>query len=83
MKKEQTKLKTSIPKEITKYEVGEKKTKKGSTKAINKSIIYQIMNLIVIPNLFKLTLFQIILVFCFMFYLYYFFYIQIIFMMIK
>ena len=28
MKKEQTKLKTAIPKEITKYEVGEKKTKK-------------------------------------------------------
>jgi hypothetical protein len=33
MKKEQTKLKTSMPKEITKYEVGEKKTKKRQHKS--------------------------------------------------
>ena len=38
--KKAEKIKTSIPKEITKYEVGEKKNKKkGSTKTINKSNI--------------------------------------------
>ena len=38
--KKAEKIKTSIPKEITKNEVGEKKNKKkGSTKTINKSNI--------------------------------------------